>query len=131
MRAGVVVVDGDRVALIKRVREGRTYYTVPGGGVEPGETIAEAAVREAREELGLEVELGEPLATVHFGGAVQHYFRAAAVGGELGTGTWPDHEARDELERSKRGTYEAMWIPLDRLADLDVRPPELRPLIAP
>ena len=111
------------------MREGRTYYTVPGGGVEPGETVEQAAVREAREELGLDVRLGDLLATLHFGGGVQHYYRAEAVGGELGTGAWPDHALRDPVEREKRGTYEAMWVEVDRLATLDVRPRELVPRI--
>ena len=124
VRAGVVVVEDGRVALIKRVREGRTYYTVPGGGVEPGETVEQAAIREAREELGLEVALTGLLATLEFAG-VHHYYRADAIGGELGTGTWPDHAARDAVEREKRGTYEAMWVDVDRLAELDVRPREL------
>jgi len=56
----VVIVQAGRVALIKRVRAGRTYYLFPGGGVEEGETPEQAAIREAHEELGVEVELGEP-----------------------------------------------------------------------
>ena len=116
------------MALIRRVRDGRTYYTVPGGGVEAGETPEQAAVREAREELGLDVELGDLVATIEFGGR-QLYYRARPVGGELGTGTWPDHAARDELQRAKRGTYEAVWVDVARLAALDVRPAELVPLI--
>jgi 8-oxo-dGTP diphosphatase len=36
-------------------------WEFPGGKVEPGESAADAAVREAREELGVEVRLGEPV----------------------------------------------------------------------
>ncbi len=57
-RARVGIVTDGRVALIKRMRAGRTYYLFPGGGVEEGETPEQAAIREAREELGADVELG-------------------------------------------------------------------------
>lgn len=41
--------------------EGADFWQLPGGGVEVGETIEEAAVREAQEELGIEVV---PLSTI-------------------------------------------------------------------
>lgn len=117
------------MALIKRVRGGRAYYLFPGGGVEEGETAEQAAVREAREELGVDVELSEALHTEHFQGTPFVYFAARIVGGEFGTGQWPDHAERDAETRERHGTYEAVWVPLVELDDdsvgLDVRPAEL------
>jgi len=46
--------DEDRLLLVRHV-EG--WWTLPGGAVDPGETPAEAARRETREEASLEVEL--------------------------------------------------------------------------
>jgi 8-oxo-dGTP diphosphatase len=80
-RARVVVVENGRVALIKRVREGQTYFLFPGGGVERGETPEQAAVREAREELGVEVELSELLLEEVFQGVRFLYFSARITGG--------------------------------------------------
>ncbi|HVT77782.1 MAG TPA: NUDIX domain-containing protein [Acidimicrobiales bacterium] len=57
-RAGVVVVRQGRLALIERHRGAQHYFAVPGGGVERGESIAQAAQREAEEELGVAVKLG-------------------------------------------------------------------------
>jgi ADP-ribose pyrophosphatase YjhB (NUDIX family) len=45
--------DGGRVLLVRRSDDGR--WAMPGGWVEPGETPAEAAVRETLEETGLVV----------------------------------------------------------------------------
>jgi len=56
-RGAVVIVDDEKVALIERVRGGRTYYLFPGGGTEEGETPEDAARREACEELALSVQL--------------------------------------------------------------------------
>lgn len=48
--------DG-RVLIVRRAQPpAHGLYTLPGGGVELGETLAEAAIREVREETGLEIE---------------------------------------------------------------------------
>ena len=87
MRAAVVVIDGDSVLLIERIRDGRRYYLFPGGTVEPGETAERAAIRESFEELGLTVEVIRPVARATFGHTEQIYFLARATGGTFGTGT--------------------------------------------
>ncbi|MEJ2750884.1 MAG: NUDIX domain-containing protein [Anaerolineae bacterium] len=58
LRVTLIIVHNEEILLIDRRRNGRSYYVIPGGGVEPGESLAQAAVREAREELSLDVELG-------------------------------------------------------------------------
>lgn len=57
MRLGVnvVIVDDRHVLLAKRDRP--PIWNLPGGGVEPGESPWSAAVREAREEVGVTVEI--------------------------------------------------------------------------
>ena len=62
---GVVVWHDDRVLLIRRNQPPRQgHWSLPGGAQQLGETVAEAARREVREEAGLEVELGEIIATI-------------------------------------------------------------------
>lgn len=60
----ILAVDGRGRLLMLRVegREGR-YFEAPGGGVEPGESVTEAAARELGEETGyVDVEIGDPVA---------------------------------------------------------------------
>src|SRR2546427_12615466 len=54
--ADVIIEVGDRIVLIER-RNFPLGWAIPGGFVEFGETVEHAAVREAREETSLEVEL--------------------------------------------------------------------------
>jgi 8-oxo-dGTP diphosphatase len=62
---GVVVKRDHEVLLVRRLNEpSRGRLSLPGGVVELGETVREAARREVQEECGLQVEAGEVLAVV-------------------------------------------------------------------
>ena len=62
---GVVVWHGDRVLLVRRGKPPRAgHWSLPGGAQQLGETVAAAARREVKEEVGLEVALGDIVATV-------------------------------------------------------------------
>jgi ADP-ribose pyrophosphatase YjhB (NUDIX family) len=52
-----VILDGDKILLAQHVAPDRTYWLLPGGAVEPGESAERAAVREVREETGLDIEV--------------------------------------------------------------------------
>ncbi len=100
--AVVVVYVGDRVVAVTRPEGG---FALPGGGVEPGESFAEAAARELHEETGLRVQSLESL-------FVQRGERA--VGAFLGRGPRGHLRSSDEgvallvaPERLLRGPYGA------------------------
>jgi 8-oxo-dGTP diphosphatase len=61
----VVRDDAGRLLLIRRGQEpSRGLWSLPGGRVEPGETLEAAVVREVREETGLDVRVGAPVGSV-------------------------------------------------------------------
>lgn len=90
---GAVVTDDDgRVLLVLRGREpSRGLWSVPGGKVEPGETLEEACAREVLEETGLTVRVGQELWCVRLPAGdgreyEVHDFAATVAGGSLAAG---------------------------------------------
>jgi ADP-ribose pyrophosphatase YjhB (NUDIX family) len=82
---GVVIEDGRLLVLNQDTDTGRSF-SLPGGKVEPGETLQAALVREMREETGLDVEVGRLLYVCdHPAADVTHMtFQTSVRGGELG-----------------------------------------------
>jgi 8-oxo-dGTP pyrophosphatase MutT (NUDIX family) len=116
--AGGVVLADTRpdapVALVAhRSARGALQWTLPKGAQEPGETVTETALREVREETGLEVELIGPLDTIDYWFVwapeqtryhkFVHYFLMRAVGGDF-AGHDSEMEEADwfTLERARR-----------------------------
>ncbi len=90
LAASAVITDGrGRVLLVLRGTEPeKGCWSVPGGSAEPGESPAETAAREAFEETGLQVSIGEELWTAEVpagdGRVFEiHDFAATVVGGVL------------------------------------------------
>jgi ADP-ribose pyrophosphatase YjhB (NUDIX family) len=59
---GAIIIEDSRVVLVKRLHPPlQSEWSIPGGVLEVGEMVRDAAIREAREETGLTVEPGELL----------------------------------------------------------------------
>ena len=75
----------DSILLIERYRKDGNemlhYFTIPGGGVEEGETYEEAAIRETREETCCNIEIVETLEVEDFGTGFCHWFYAKYISG--------------------------------------------------
>ncbi len=91
----VIVLDEEnRILMVKHEHPERTVWMVPGGGIEEGESSAQAAVREVLEETGLQVEIGGLIWHVEEvserGQRFVNFFRATVTGGQLKLGYDPE-----------------------------------------
>lgn len=127
--ARAILLDADdRLLLIRRTKPGSPpYWTTPGGGVEDTDVSIEAAMhRELAEELGAQaVALSVKFAhrgTINDAAAIQYFFLARLIA--------LDHVHRNgaELSEPERGGYDLERVELgsERLAEIDLRPPELK-----
>ena len=116
IRAGIVLIQDEKVALIERHRAGIDYYVFPGGGVDEGETPEHAAVREAMEELGIEVAIQQKIAEIQLGQkSRQVYFLVEQTGGEFGTGVGEEYTDADP-DSPEEGVYIPIWMPITELS---------------
>jgi len=108
---GAVVRDG-RVLASRRTAPARLagLWEFPGGKVEAGESDHEALRRELREELGVEVEVGERIGPeLDLGGtAVMRVYLAVLLSGEP---QQVDHDAHRWLSADE--LHDVPWIPAD------------------
>lgn len=115
IRAGIVLIKEDKVALIERYRAGLHYFVFPGGGVNEGESVEQAAIREAQEELGIEVAIKQKLAEVQLGQTSrQIYFLAEQIGGDFGTGQGGEYTDSDP-DDPEEGMYVPIWMSINEL----------------
>ena len=116
VRAGAVLIEDNKVALIERFRDGKHYFVFPGGGVDGGETLTEAVVREMDEETGLRVTVKRKVAEIRFGLSIQHYFLVEHISGEFGSGTGEEYTDSDPDDPTQ-GVYVPTWMPLAELPE--------------
>ena len=128
-----IIINDKKIALIQRVKGDKTYYIFPGGGVEEGETILEALHREMKEELGIEISVGERFAEYRHEGhdgkeEVAHdFYLCKETGGVFGSGDGPEYQPNTPY--AVDGTHDPIWIPLSKLNDIDLKPEEIKKLV--
>ncbi len=113
---GAVVFNGGRVLLVRRGRSpAEGEWAIPGGSVELGETLQQAAEREIREETGVAIRAGEPcfcfdLIQADASGRVRFHYVIVDLAGEYVAGSpRPGGDAAD-----------ARWVGPAELAGLAV-----------
>ena len=109
-----MLIDGLKILMVNQAHDGRNYWCLPGCGVDKGETPKQAAVRELKEECGLDVLELRPVSTVVYpDNALHHTFLVTGYEGRLITGYDPEFSNEQQIIQS------VAWKHVDELSKID------------
>jgi len=108
-----IIVEKDKIFATQRgYGEFKDGWEFPGGKIEPGESAREALIREIKEELDTEIEVGELFETVEYDYPAFHLsmdcFLCKVKSGDL---VLKEHEAAKWL--TKETLFDVDWLPAD------------------
>ncbi len=122
-RAVAVVVRGAKLLVIARRLDGREYAVLPGGGIEPGETPEQAAVRELAEECSLSGTVVRRLFDGDHGGRAASYVLVDAPTGE------PVLGGEEAEAHSDDNHFQPLWATAGELPLLGLLPEGIADLV--
>jgi len=116
-RVNGILIKDQKILMIKHLMgNGRTLWTVPGGGMNYGESAIENLIREFEEETGLKVKIKAYLFVHEFIAlplhAMEHYFQVDLISGKLSVGTDPELDADSQIIK------EIKWMGIEELRSL-------------
>ena len=126
-RGAAIIAQGDKIILMRRERgfgkNKQIYYTIPGGGREEGEKIEETAIREIKEELGIDIKVKKLMYKLNTYMRMQYIFLGEYVSGILGTGEGEEYE---EENYKKYGKYIPQVVSFEKLKKIKLVPETLK-----
>lgn len=113
-RSVVFVIRDKKILIEKLCYGGRTFYSIPGGGIEDGETPEHAAVRELKEECGLDGVITKKLAERYTEGRTEYSFEVSIPQEQDAVKGYDPEEPLDD-----QSIKEVMWMSLSELPEKD------------
>ena len=93
----------------------RVFYSIPGGGIEDGETPEQAAIRELKEECGLDGTIVRKLTELYNNDRTEHVFEVKIPDNQDPITGYDPEEAENEDPPLK----EVLWMALDEISEKD------------
>ena len=120
VRARAIIFFEDKIVSMYRERQGRVFYTFPGGGMEGDESEEDCVKREVFEEFGLVVKPIKKVYTYENQNSIEHFYVAEWISGEFASG-----EGEEFQEGRNNGLYVPKFIEISEIPNLPLMPPEI------
>lgn len=123
-----VIIKNNELVVMHRNKFGMEYYSLPGGGVDLGETPESALYREIDEETSITIS-NPKLIIIEDAGymyGIQYIFLCQYERGEPNLST---DSPEAQITKDGKNIYQPMWIAIDKIPDINLLPTELKPII--
>jgi len=119
-RPSVIVIKDNKVLVVKSRYGDEEFYLFPGGGVEFGETLKDAAIRETLEETGYHVRIIKPVYINEYIDArdksrrvLNIFFLARLLN-------------KKRLKIKDKKIKEVKWVSIDKIKEIDLKPEKIK-----
>lgn len=120
IRTRAIIMHDNKIVSMYREREGRVFYTFPGGGQEGNESEEECVIREVYEEFGITIKPIKKVYTYENQNSIEHFYIADWLSGEFGSGNGEEYQ-----ENMNNGIYIPKFIEISEIPNLPLMPPEV------
>lgn len=119
--ARAIIIENEKIFLMFRRKNGRSFYAFPGGKKENGESLEECVVRELEEELGILVKPQRLVYEYNTPSSKQYFFLCDYVDGIFGTGKGEEFD-----KDPATNYYEPRQEYLKKINNLELKPEEVK-----
>lgn len=114
IRSVAIIINNGKILLMHRINNGKEYHVFPGGGVENGETIEQAVLREVQEETSLVVKIEKLLYHhIYDDNTEQFFYLCRYVSGDPKLG---DANEAQEMKNGNANFYNPVWYEINGLS---------------
>ncbi len=123
-RAAAIIIINDQFLMMKRIKQSKEYYVFIGGGVEEGESVENAVVREVKEETSCDIQVGELVLELHRTDwkedQLEYYFITSWIQGT------PVLGGEEKEKQTLDDQFFPVWISIDQFKQFTVHPKEAK-----
>ncbi len=118
-RVTALVIKNDCILMMHRVNNGNEYWVLPGGGLEDGETLEGATLRELKEETSIEATVKEKVLDFVDDKGDQHVvFLCNYLSGEAKL----DENSEEANNKDLNQLYDPQWVSIEKIKELTMYP---------